>query len=237
MNGVLCSTAPMSQAPPQYLIFPDPIHPPVLSSTIPSVVSGTVVYCRPGLTPFLNVLNRFCHIHVWSTLPPKVVDGLCSFLFSRSDAVPQVVLASNSCDDLLLKNYTSAMYPGTTNPILLKYPRRRLYTRGDANFNADNLIMVDSNPATCMAIPPKNTIFPDPWIHSHPGPPSDCDPLKLIQELCFAVHLRGPQNFSQVMSRRPSQNDLSKDSELYGILSRNLPYVWNQLLVNGKTRP
>jgi hypothetical protein len=236
LNGVLCSIAPMSEAPAQCLHFPDPKFPPVLSATVPTIVAERVVYCRPQLVGFIKMLNLVSHIHVWSTLPAKVVHGLCSFLFSKSDVVPQVVLASHQCDNLLLKNYARAMYPGTTDPLLLKYPRRRLYSRRDVNINDNNLLMIDSNPATCFAVPANNTFFPNPWIHSNPDAALDSN--KVITEFCLAVHLNGAQKFHETMRcRRPSHNDLSKDSELYRILSRNLPYVWNQDLVTGKKLP
>lgn len=232
---MLCSTAPLSEAPAECLHFPDPIHKPVLSSTIPTVLADTVVYCRPGVIGFLRLLDIFCHIHVWSTLDAQVVRGLCSFLFSGSNVAPHVVMASDQCDNLLLKNYARAMYPGTTKPILLKYPRRRLYTRRDFDFSDQNLLLIDSKPETCIVAAPMNTLFPDPWKHSDPG---DSEALKQIGEICLAVHLNGPESFRQTMrSRRPKHNDLPRDSELYKLMSRNIPYAWNQDLVTGKKLP
>jgi len=238
LNGLLCSIAPLSEAPAECLRFPDANFPPVFSATVPTIVAGIVVYCRPRLQMFLKFLSLFANIHVWSTLPAKVVHALCAFLFSKLDGVPQVVLASFQCDTLLLKNYARAMYPGTHDPLLLKYPRRRLFTRRDANINENNLLILDCNPATCFAVPTKNYFIPDRWSHSNPDTPVDVKPLNGIGELCVAVHLNGPQNFSEVMRlRRPSHNDLSENSYLYQILSRNLPYVWNQDLVTGKKKP
>lgn len=232
---MLCSTAPMSDAPAECLHFPDEQHPPVLSSTVPTIVAGNVVYCRPGIVGFLRLLDMFCHIHVWSTMDSGLVRGLCSFLFSGSNVAPQVVMASNQCDNLLLKNYARAMYPGTTKPILMKYPRRRLYTRTDSNFSERNVLFVDSKPETYLVVPPNNTLFPDPWNHSEPG---SSEPLKQLGEICLAVHLNGPECFGQTMGcRRPTHNDLRRDSELYKLLNRNLLYVWNRDLYTGKKLP
>jgi hypothetical protein len=240
LNEVLCHTVPMSEAPAQFLRFPDSEFPPVISFTVPTLVSGTVVYCRPGLSVFLRFLSLFAHIHVWSTADRKVVAGLCSFLFSKSKTSPQVVLASNQCDFVLVKDYKKAMHPGTKDPILLKYPRRRLYPRKDANFNECNLLIVDSNPKSCLVVPTENTIFPDPWIHSQRDAPKPEDTYlcKTIGELILAVHLNGPENFHEIMRcRRPSQNDLSKDSDFYKYLSRQLQSSLNQDLINGIKLP
>lgn len=62
--------------------------------------------------------------------------------------------------------------------------------------------------------------------------------LKRIGEICLSVHLNGPENFQETMRcRRPTHNDLSKDTELYKVLSRNLPYLWNQDRITGKKLP
>ena len=120
LNGVLCHIVPMSEAPAEFLQFPDSKFPPVLSPTVPTIVAGTFVYYRPRVTGFLWFLSFFAHIHVWSTADPKIVVSKCSFLFTKTNVAPQVVLASNQYDNVLLKNYKKAMYPGTTHPIFLK---------------------------------------------------------------------------------------------------------------------
>jgi len=96
--------------------------------------------------------------------------------------------------------------------------------------------MIDSNPAACFAIPSQNTFFPDPWVRPHVEAAIESN--KVIGEFCLALHLNGADKFHETMRcRRPSHNDLSKDSDLHQILSRNLPYVWNQDLVTGKKLP
>lgn len=124
-----------------------------------------------------------------------------------------------------------------TNPILFKCLWCHLYTRRDANFNDHNLLIVENKPETCIVIATKNTFFPDPRDHSY-SEALESESLKNIGEICLAVHLNGLDNFPETMRyRRPVYKNPSKDSELYKILSRNLPCVWNRDLVTEKKLP